>query len=86
VFAGPLVAAIDAQASAAFTTLSFIQSVGFLPDGSVVNQRFDYNVTNTTDVSAITFNSNIACAVGAAAGQPSGTGPCRQCPSLLLSG
>ncbi len=47
VLAGPLVAAIDAQASSAFTSLSFIQNVGFNPDGSLVNVFFTYNVTNT---------------------------------------
>ncbi len=46
--AGPLVAAIDAQSSAAFTTLSFIQNIGFNPDGSLINQIFSFNVTNTT--------------------------------------
>jgi hypothetical protein len=46
--AGPLMAAVDAQAMAAFTTLSFIQNVGFDNTGKVINSQFTYNITNTT--------------------------------------
>ena len=40
--AGPLVAAVEAQASAAMTTLSYMQSVGFTANGTVINTQFRY--------------------------------------------
>jgi Protein of unknown function (DUF2589) len=46
--AGPLVAAVNAQAQATMSSINFIQNVGFDANGDAIHVEFVYNRTNTT--------------------------------------
>jgi hypothetical protein len=45
---GPLMAAVNAQAQAALTTLNFVKSVGFDDNGDAIYVEFVFNRTNAT--------------------------------------
>lgn len=47
-FAGPLMAVIDAQSAAALTTMDFIRNVGFDENGDARNVSFIYDRLNST--------------------------------------